>query len=267
MPRIILLALSFILAPAITLADAYQNAYYQNPQEFFKQNVELKIGVGVATLPKFEGSSDYEIIPLPIIEANYGGIFFLDSFRGLGMNVYNQDGLRIGPILTFSRGREQNDASYLRGTGDVDWAFETGVFLEYQWQDWTFGWDLRSDTLNTGHKGAISDINATYFKPFMEKFQFVGGVNLGWGSEDYMQSFFSINAFQSFNSGLAQYTADSGFKDIGANMNVIYLIDDTRSLSFMFNVKELFGDAADSPVVKAGSSTQYFGGAAFVYKF
>ena len=77
-----------------------------------------------------------------------------------------------------------------------------------------------------------------------------------------------IDATQSANSGYAVYDADAGFKDVGFGGTLTWRFWDRAAVTAIAEVKELLGDAADSPIVdQAGSSTQAFVGLALSYRF
>ncbi|HSA82816.1 MAG TPA: MipA/OmpV family protein, partial [Geminicoccaceae bacterium] len=85
--------------------------------------------------------------------------------------------------------------------------------------------------------------------------------------EDYMSSYFGIDAADAARSGLDQFNADEGFKDVSVGGALTYRYD-RLSVSLLANYARLIGDAADSPVVDdAGDENQFFGGALVNYTF
>ncbi len=89
-----------------------------------------------------------------------------------------------------------------------------------------------------------------------------------WASDDYMQTYFGVNATQSAQSGLPTFSADSGFKDVGGTLMLDWRGDGWQnwSLRALFAYYRLLGDADESsPIVDVGSENQLFGGLMFVY--
>ena len=128
MPRAALLAL-LVLASTTALAQAPVAA---PPQ----RDWQLTLGGSVGFVPKYQGSSNYELRALPYVDAAYKDLVFV---RGLaaGANLVNVrgprpgDGLRMGPIVRYGFGREESDDEALRGLGDIDDAIEAGAFVSY----------------------------------------------------------------------------------------------------------------------------------------
>lgn len=55
------------------------------------------IGIGIATAPRYDGSSTYHLEPFPILSASHG-IFFIDGLEG-GIAVPLGSNLKAGLIL------------------------------------------------------------------------------------------------------------------------------------------------------------------------
>ena len=83
-----------------------------------------------------------------------------------------------------------------------------------------------------------------------------------------MDSYFSIDASDAARSGLRQYNADAGIKDVAFGGTLTYGFSERWSISGLATYTRLVGDAADSPVVKnAGDENQFFGGTLINYRF
>lgn len=93
------------------------------------------------------------------------------------------------------------------------------------------------------------------------------GTSATWASEDYADAFFSVTPQGAAASGLAPFEAGSGIKDVGLNVAATYALTDRWGLVATGSTSFLVGDAADSPIVDAGSSVQFFGGVALSYSF
>jgi outer membrane scaffolding protein for murein synthesis (MipA/OmpV family) len=63
-----------------------------------------------------------------------------------------------------------------------------------------------------------------------------------------MQTFFGVTPTQSADSRFSQFSAGSGFKDVGAGINANYRFDEHWFIGANADVKELTGDAAKSPI-------------------
>ena len=79
-----------------------------------------------------------------------------------------------------------------------------------------------------------------------------------------MSSYFGIDAADAARSGLDQYSADEGFKDVSFGGAAYRLFDGGASRLAIYT--RLIDDAADSPVVDdVGDENQFFAGALVNY--
>jgi MipA family protein len=82
-----------------------------------------------------------------------------------------------------------------------------------------------------------------------------------WASSDYMETFFGISPRQPARSGLDEFEADAGFKDVAVTLGLDYMVTESIGFSGRAQYKRLFGDAAGSPIVDdEGTAEQFFGG-------
>jgi outer membrane scaffolding protein for murein synthesis (MipA/OmpV family) len=86
-----------------------------------------------------------------------------------------------------------------------------------------------------------------------------------WASDDYMESFFGIDAKQSANSGHKKYKAESGIKDVNISMTAGYPLTNRWRLGGKIEYKRLVGDAADSPIID--DKNQFLAGFGLSYHF
>ena len=82
-----------------------------------------------------------------------------------------------------------------------------------------------------------------------------------------MQSYFGVDSSDASRSGLDEYDADAGFKDVGVNAMLSYLITPRWDVTGIAAYRRLVGDAEDSPVTEEGSANQWYGGLMFNYHF
>jgi outer membrane protein len=94
-------------------------------------------------------------------------------------------------------------------------------------------------------------------------------VSSTYANGDYMDTYFGIGAGDSLASGLDEFDADAGFKDVGVTLNLQHgRRNEGWGLTGIFSYKRLLDDAADSPIVDdVGDANQLFGGAAITYSF
>ena len=236
------------------------------------QAADISIGGGVGLAPDYEGSEDYEAIPIPsarvVLDNGMYALLGYGLSEGLTLrvNLLPSQTWRLGPMVNYrpSRSHVENDqVDDLKNVSDATelgglagfWNNHWSAFIEFLTDtgDAHAGWLL---TLKGGHNWILSDRWATSF-----------GVNGTYASKDYMRTYFGINAADSGRSGLPRYNAEAGIKDVGVDLEVVWYLKQSWSMRGIAQYKRLVGDAADSPVVDEGSENQFFGGAFVVYSF
>ena len=81
-----------------------------------------------------------------------------------------------------------------------------------------------------------------------------------------MQTYFGVDSNNAARSGLSQFTADSGLRDVRIPIMVIYSFNPNWHLTGGVVYSKLLGDASDSPVVDdRGSSDQLYAGVGVAY--
>lgn len=232
--------------------------------------VDLSIGAGVGFAPDYEGSDDYEVTGIPMIDLNWADTVILDM-SGLKVNAISvengESAFTAGPLLGYHGGRDDGDNDALRGLGDIDATVEGGGFVSYSHGPWMVDMAIRTD-LGEGHEGTVADISAGYGWQFENGFSMATGVSTSWASEDYMSSFFGISRAQANRTRYNEYDAGGGFKDVGLWFNASYDLTENWSVGAQSGLTQLLGDAADSPIVDdEGSATQFMTGIGVSYKF
>lgn len=218
---------------------------YEDPQKAERTWAFSLMVIGGLS-PDYEGSNDYSLGMGPSFAFSWRDRIFYKG-KSLGANLIRKKNLKVGPLLSWTSGRDEGDNDKLEGLGDVDGTIEAGGFISYRQKPLRFRLEARQD-IDSGHDGALVEMSAGTTLPFEKPVVFASlGVTLA--SDDYMESFFGINARQSAASGLKQHTAKAGIKDINLALTAGYPITNRWRLGSKVEYKRLLGDAADSPIV------------------
>ncbi len=233
--------------------------------------LDLAVGAGVGYAPEYLGSDDYEAVFLPMITMDYQDLLFLNvhgqPYSGddeAGINLIKEDNLTAGLSITYLQGRDANDNGHLSGLGDVDWTFNGGGFATYEYKDFYGTVKLHHDLLNE-HDGFMGKFEAGYNYLFNRQLKGILSISADYGSEDFMETYFGVNAAQAAASGLAQYNADGGFYRSALTGTVIYKVTPGLFVQGTAEYGHLMGEAADSPIVR--SNNQFFFGTTIGYMF
>ena len=236
--------------------------------------VEWTIGAGVGAAPDYEGSDEYEAVPLWNLRA--GNLYHPQTYiqilgLELSSNFLPHDNWRLGLSGKFvpeRDGVENDTVDKLKSTDD---GLLLGPLVGYDFLlsgHRVLGLELDSRFDVADEIGGLVTARIKYRAPFGGSWVFDAGIETTYASGDYMNEYFSIDPADSARSGLKVSDADSGMKDVGVNASVTYLFQNGVGITGVVSVNQLLSDAEDSPVTDdEGSATQAFGGAMVSYSF
>lgn len=233
---------------------------YEDPEDTSRKWA-FSLGLVGGFSPDYEGSDDYEFGYGPNLAFSWRDLIFYKG-KTLGLNLLKMNNLKAGPILSWTSGRDEDDNDKLEGLGDVDSSIEAGGLIAYRMKPMRFRLEVRQD-INSGHEGAMIEVSGGTGLPFDKQLVFLS-IGTTWASEDYMESFFGVDAQQSAASGLRAYNADAGFKDINVGLTGGYSITHRWRVGGKLEYKRLVGDAADSPIVD--DENQFLVGVSLTYR-
>ena len=105
-----------------------------------------------------------------------------------------------------------------------------------------------------------------YFSPLTRSFVLSFGGNFTYASDDYMDTYFGVSERDSQRTGLQQFEADAGVRDVRFSLMAIQSLSVSWHLAGGIVYSRLLSDASDSPVVDdRGDENQYFLGVGAVY--
>ncbi len=221
------------------------------------EETNLSLGVGPEYSPDYYGSDDYELTADPAAYVRFKNFVFLDD-DGADFALVGFSNFRFGPTLRVVGRRDEDDNPALNGLGDVGHTFEFGGFAGATFVDrYSVKFKVRH-AIATGHRGLIVDANATALLFRVGPVSTSLSAQASWIGNDYADAYFSITPDQSLRSGLPQYEADRGFRDIGGSFNAYINIAKRWSLNPYVSYKYIFDQYADTPIIgDFGARTQY----------
>lgn len=229
---------------------------------------DVSLGAGLGLAPEYEGSEDYVAVPIPyvnVVWSNHMSINWLGNKAKL--NLIPSPYWKAGLIGEYIPERGDVDNSAVDDLEDVDASIMLGGFFGFEYNNWSASIEAMQDVADA-NDGAIIRLNGGYRIPIDEALSLSLGVFTTWADDDYMQSYFEIDAGDAARSGLQTFDADAGFKDLGLNFSATYKPWDHWGLTGLAGYKRLLGDAEDSPVVDdEGDANQFTGGVLVFYKF
>jgi MipA family protein len=238
------------------------------------RGINVTLGAGAGAAPDYEGSDDYELVPLwnlRVANLYHPNTFVQVIGPRLRSNFLPSDHWRLGLSGQFIKERDDVENDQVDALEKVDPSVMLGVLAGYDFladprQHLMLEVDARQDVANDN--GFLASVRGLYGSRLTERWRFDASVGSTWASEDYMSSYFGIDAADAARSGLDQFSADEGFKDVSFGGGLSYRLFERLSVSVLANYTRLIDDAEDSPVVDdAGDENQFFGGALVNYTF
>lgn len=238
------------------------------------------LSVGVATLfgTAWQGSRQTALAVLPDLRIGYRDSLFASVPEGLGWNAVNRAGWKAGPLVKPRFGRNAEDggspfqvaggSAALRGMGDIGIAGEAGGFVEKR-----FGpagqWRLRAELRQGfgGHSGLVGDLTLNRAGRIGRTLYAVGP-RATFASQDYMQTYFGVDAGQSARTGLAVSRPAGGLVAVGLGGSLIHPLDRRRAVLLFGGVDRLGDSPAGSALIRArGQRTTFTAGLAYSFRF
>jgi outer membrane scaffolding protein for murein synthesis (MipA/OmpV family) len=232
---------------------------------------EVALGGGVAFAPDYEGSSDYEAIPVPFGLARFDNGMYI-TLEGLYLRANliptSWTGwLEAGPLYNYRPERSNVDNSQVDNMKSVSDANELGAFVGFAYNNWYARLEFNTDVGNA-HEGWYSILKGGYLWILDSAWSMKFSGFATYADDDYMQTYFGVNLLDSATSGLAPFSASSGIKDVGLEYRLNWRFADHWSTTALVNYSRLLNDASsDSPVTDVGSANQFLGGLVLLYHF
>jgi len=224
-----------------------------------------RIGLGVATVPTYEGSPNRRTLAGPELTLSYrsrdwGTVEF--GQRGLIWNVVESGRFRFALVAQFDPGRKDKDTSTLNptpgdkrlaGMGNVQASTEAGVGVGYG----PVMVVARQSLSERGAKGAQVDMTVEIPWSLSDRFSLRFALGATWASRDTMQTYFGVTAAQAQATSFSVYTPKSGCRKVDASVGAEYAIAPSWRLQANVGFSRLGDDAAASPLVgrRNGAST------------
>jgi outer membrane protein len=239
------------------------------------ENVSRIVGIGIGMAPDYIGSDDSKFVAVPFLRYNFSKSERYLLLRGFEFefNAVDHPWFRLGPVLNLRSGRgdvENNQVERMKNIGST---FEGGAFVGAEFKDKTnprqrlllsvrYLYDLGGE-----YNGSLTTGSIKGWLPLSKRFDASLGVSTSFGSSDYMDTYFGVDAEDSLRSGFRRYSADTGFRDVSINPGIVMHLNKTWHVGAGVRYMRLVGDAEDSPVVKVGDKSQWMGGVGVAYSW
>ena len=178
-----------------------------------------------------------------------------DIFQGLGLNLKQDERLRLNVALRIDNGRKSGEVRGLEGLDDVERTvrarFSATRFLDGGWKASA---GLNADLLGRGG-GNILDVGATHDHRWSPSTTWSVNGTLTAGDARYMKSWYGISDAASARTGRPVYEPGAGLRDVALSAGFRSEIEDKWIVLGGASVSRLLGPAAGSPLTE--SKTQW----------
>lgn len=209
---------------------------------------DLSIGAGPVYRPDYFGSDDYDIDLDPSVFVKFRNFTFFDD-DGADIALFGFSSFRFGPSLRIVGDRREEENPALQGLGDIGLTFELGGFAAATVFDrYSIRFKVRKG-IDTGHRGLIVDASTTALLFRWGPVSTSVTAQTSWIGEQYADTYFTVTPAQSAASGLPEYEANKGFRDIGGSLNGYINIRKRWSLNPYVSYNYVLDDIAATPII------------------
>jgi outer membrane scaffolding protein for murein synthesis (MipA/OmpV family) len=270
-----------IAATMLVTLPAYAFAQDAAEDTFAEHDIFFTVSGGLVSAPSFLGSSETSVYAIPNISVAIGDRLNISLLDGVSYDIYKDDNLTAGAILTYDFGREDTPSDHdlllsnvakseIAGLGDIEETAEIGGYLEYTYGNMQATFEIRKG-VDGGHDGIIGDIEVAYNAPvelFGKQSVISFGPTVSFSDDSYASTFFDVPAAQSIASGISEYDASGGLMSYGLHASAYMPLNQNVALVGFAAFDQLAGDVGDSSIVQErGSEDQVTTGLLLNYTF
>ncbi|WP_176331066.1 MipA/OmpV family protein [Burkholderia vietnamiensis] len=218
---------------------------------------EITVGAGLSVMPRYLGSSETRVAPIPVI-AVQRGIFFADVLRGAGAEYQTESGFYISGAVGYDEGRKTRNTSWWRqgskrltGMGDVKGSTTFNLVAAQQLTPW-LSVTAAGEFALEGQKNRGNQYRLGFHADLLDndKDSVSLALNAHAGDRDYNRTYFGVTDAQSQTSRFSRHNAGSGIYGYSLTGSWTHSFDKHWSVTTAVSVMQLTGDAGRSPLVQ-----------------
>ena len=285
LPGAALLIMAMAAMPAQVVAQAASGLPTAAQRAQAPRPKAWTLGIGFAPVfaPAWQGSREQALSIFPDVRLNYRDALFFSVPDGLGWNLVNRDGWKIGPLFKFRFGRNESNggspflvSGALRGMGDVGFAGEPGAFAQVGWARNRA--KLRAEVRHGfgGHDGVVADTSIAWGDRIGTPgtnglWLYSVGARATFASADYTNAYFGVSPNQATATGLPAFRTGDGIVSTGLTTSLTKPLGRTGqggAITLFGGYDRLGNAAADSSlIVERGKRDQFSVGMSYGYRF
>ena len=213
------------------------------------ESTDFSIGIGPVFRPDYFGSDDYEVNVDPQLFVRFRNFQFFDD-DGADFALFGFSNFQFGPSVRLVGDRDEDENIALTGLGRVGETLELGGFAATTFVN---RYAVRAKVrrgVATGHRGLIIDAQATALLFRVGRFSSSVSAQASWIGDSYADAYFSVTPEQSLASGLPEFDARAGFRNLGGSFNGYVNIGKQWSLNPYVSYDLIIGNIQDTPIIE-----------------
>lgn len=208
----------------------------------------IALGAGAIYTPKFSGADEYRTRAIPVVSIKYGDFSF-GGVGGLSYQAFNDDGLKAGLSLGYFGGRNQSEANYLKGMGNLDEGLDFGPFIFKRIGPFAASASIKRDiSSRVGGLTAGATLGFTY--PLAKSLMINSSIKASWMDGKHAQAYYGVTQKQSLESGLSRNTAQAGLEKGSLSLMLLYFFMPQWTLTSLVSKSLLLNEAKSSPITR-----------------
>jgi outer membrane scaffolding protein for murein synthesis (MipA/OmpV family) len=227
----------------------------------------VTLGAGVFVGPKYPGSDETRVLPLPIVGVDFRNRVFLGASpsgagAGLGVNLIRTRSLTITTGLGGSESRPADRADALAGMDDRRLGFASVSGVSYQLGPLQAGFVFSAGLRDNAGLSGTGNLGVTL--PLAQRLYFGLGGSVTVANQDAMAYEFGVSQAEGSRRNALIAGGDSrlrgdeggayrpagGVREVGATTNLALMLSPSWSLFGFGGVTRLSDEAAKSPLVR-----------------
>lgn len=223
---------------------------------------EGAVGLISSYAPTYQGAADTRIKLHPGFFLRYGRFTITnasgfvtrradDVMRGLGVDLANNDRLRVNLALRYDGGRAESTDPALAGLGDIKPTVRARLSAGWRFDDgWRAGFSWSVDAFGRGG-GNLGDISFGRELRLSPATVWNFGASLSAAGDRYMQTYYGISEEQAARTAYPVYTPGAGLRDLSLSTGFRTELSERWLLLGGVGASRLIGPPVDSPLTKS----------------
>lgn len=236
----------------------------------------LSVGAGAVYSPSYDGSDDYVLSPIPIVQGSLGGVDIDPRPAGLALDfIPKAEGpvdISAGVALRINGNRAgQIEDEVVELYGELDTAIEVGPTVGISFpallnpfDSLRLGVDVLWDVAGA-HRGMTINPSVTYFTPLSRGAAASLSLSAGHVDDDYADYYYSVPVLASVPpaDALPAFQADGGFDSASVNLLLAFDFDGDVTNGGLAGIvlggySKMLGDAKRTPFTSIRGNDDQF---------